>query len=183
MDPQYYSDWETFHLFDQVIDNLSLDTDSANKAYSLASYPAELPLIKFNVRIATPSFVDQAPDPTIPWGVCSSYIFSLKPGDKVMVSGPYGESFMKENNRPVIFLIGGAGSSFGRSHILDLLLNKHSDRELTLWYGARSLKENIYQEEYEKLEKEFPNFHYHLVLSQPLQEDLDQVKNAATCEN
>ncbi|ADH17538.1 NADH:ubiquinone reductase (Na(+)-transporting) subunit F [Chlamydia trachomatis] len=174
MDPQYYSDWETFHLFDQVIDNLSLDTDSANKAYSLASYPAELPLIKFNVRIATPPFVDQAPDPTIPWGVCSSYIFSLKPGDKVMVSGPYGESFMKEDNRPVIFLIGGAGSSFGRSHILDLLLNKHSDRELTLWYGARSLKENIYQEEYEKLEKEFPNFHYHLVLSQPLQEDLDQ---------
>lgn len=81
---------------------------------------------------------------------------------------------MKEDNRPVIFLIGGAGSSFGRSHILDLLLNKHSDRELTLWYGARSLKENIYQEEYEKLEKEFPNFHYHLVLSQPLQEDLDQ---------
>lgn len=174
MDPQYYSDWETFQLFDKVIDQLSLEENSANKAYSLASYPAELPLIKFNIRIATPPLVNRAPDPTIPWGVCSSYIFSLKPGDKVTVSGPYGESFMKEDNRPVIFLIGGAGSSFGRSHILDLLLNKHTNRELTLWYGARSLKENIYQEEYERLEKEFSNFHYHLVLSQPLQEDLDK---------
>ena len=80
MDPQYYSDWETFQLFDKVIDHLSLEENSANKAYSLASYPAELPLIKFNIRIATPPFVNRAPDPTIPWGVCSSYIFSLKPG-------------------------------------------------------------------------------------------------------
>ncbi|EPP31765.1 ubiquinone oxidoreductase, Na(+)-translocating, F subunit, partial [Chlamydia psittaci 84-8471/1] len=116
--------------------------------------------------------INNAPNPGIPWGVCSSYIFSLQPGDKITVSGPYGESFMKENNRPLIFLIGGAGSSFGRSHILDLLLDKHSTREITLWYGARSLKENIYQEEYEKLDKDFPNFHYHLVLSEPLPEDI-----------
>ncbi|WP_348663238.1 NADH:ubiquinone reductase (Na(+)-transporting) subunit F [Chlamydia vaughanii] len=172
MAPEYYGDWEHFNLFDKTIDNSSLAQDSANKAYSLASYPAELPLIKFNIRIATPPFINNSPNPDIPWGVCSSYIFSLKPGDKITVSGPYGESFMKENNRPLIFLIGGAGSSFGRSHILDLLLDKHSQREITLWYGARSLKENIYQEEYEKLQKEFSNFHYHLVLSEPLPEDI-----------
>ncbi|AAP05626.1 NADH:ubiquinone reductase (Na(+)-transporting) subunit F [Chlamydia caviae] len=173
MAPEYYSDWEHFNLFDRTIDNSLLELDSANKAYSLASYPAELPVIKFNIRIATPPFINNAPNPEIPWGICSSYIFSLKPGDKITVSGPYGESFMKENNRPLIFLIGGAGSSFGRSHILDLLLNKHSTRDITLWYGARSLKENIYQEEYEKLEKDFSNFHYHLVLSEPLPEDID----------
>ncbi|MEF9496936.1 NADH:ubiquinone reductase (Na(+)-transporting) subunit F [Chlamydia sp. 04-14] len=172
MAPEYYSDWEHFNLFDRTIDNSLLESDSANKAYSLASYPAELPVIKFNIRIATPPFINNAPNPEIPWGICSSYIFSLKPGDKITVSGPYGESFMKENNRPLIFLIGGAGSSFGRSHILDLLLDKHSTREITLWYGARSLKENIYQEEYEKLQKDFSNFHYHLVLSEPLPEDI-----------
>lgn len=172
MAPEYHSDWERFNLFGRIIDNSVLEPDSANKAYSLASYPAELPIIKFNVRIATPPFINNAPNPSIPWGVCSSYIFSLQPGDKITVSGPYGESFMKENNRPLIFLIGGAGSSFGRSHILDLLLDKHSTREITLWYGARSLKENIYQEEYEKLDKDFPNFHYHLVLSEPLPEDI-----------
>ncbi|AFS21012.1 MULTISPECIES: NADH:ubiquinone reductase (Na(+)-transporting) subunit F [Chlamydia] len=172
MAPEYHSDWERFNLFGRIIDNSLLEPDSANKAYSLASYPAELPIIKFNVRIATPPFINNAPNPSIPWGVCSSYIFSLQPGDKITVSGPYGESFMKENNRPLIFLIGGAGSSFGRSHILDLLLDKHSTREITLWYGARSLKENIYQEEYEKLDKDFPNFHYHLVLSEPLPEDI-----------
>ncbi|EPP34907.1 ubiquinone oxidoreductase, Na(+)-translocating, F subunit [Chlamydia ibidis] len=172
MSPEYYGDWEHFHLFDHVINQESLPYGSANKAYSLASYPAELPIIKFNIRIATPPFVNGIPSKEIPWGICSSYIFSLKAGDKIILSGPYGESFMKEDDRPVIFLIGGAGSSFGRSHILDLLLNKHTSRDLTLWYGARSLKENIYQEEYEKLEKKFPNFHYHLVLSEPLPEDI-----------
>ncbi|ANH78680.1 NADH:ubiquinone reductase (Na(+)-transporting) subunit F [Candidatus Chlamydia sanziniae] len=172
MAQEYYSDWEHFHLFDQIIDNSQLVPDSANKAYSLASYPPESPTIKFNVRIATPPLIQNKPNPNIPWGVCSSYIFSLKPGDKITVSGPYGESFMKEDNRPVIFLIGGAGSSFSRSHILDLLLNKHTKRDLTLWYGARSLKENIYQYEYENLEKTHPNFHYHLVLSDPLPEDI-----------
>lgn len=174
MDEQYYSDWEKFCLFGHEIDNSIISTGEANKAYSLASYPDELPLIKFNVRIATPPLVNGAPDPVIPWGICSSYIFSLKPGDEITIIGPYGESFMKDDDRPVIFLIGGAGSSFGRSHILDLLLNKRTKRELSLWYGARSLKENIYQEEYEQLEKEFSNFSYHLVLSAPLPEDIAQ---------
>ena len=172
MAPEYYSDWEHFHLFDTEIDYRQLAPASTNKAYSLASHPAEFPLIKFNVRIATPPIVEGRPQPEIPWGVCSSYIFSLKPGDVISVSGPYGESFMIDDDRPLVFLIGGAGSSFGRSHILDLLLEKHTKREITLWYGARSLKENIYQDEYEQLEKQFPNFHYHLVLSNPLPEDI-----------
>lgn len=172
MAPEYYSDWEHFHLFDTEIDYRQLAPASTNKAYSLASHPAEFPLIKFNVRIATPPIVEGRPQPEIPWGVCSSYIFSLKPGDVISVSGPYGESFMIDDDRPLVFLIGGAGSSFGRSHILDLLLEKHTKREISLWYGARSLKENIYQDEYEQLEKQFPNFHYHLVLSNPLPEDI-----------
>ncbi|WP_201456368.1 NADH:ubiquinone reductase (Na(+)-transporting) subunit F [Chlamydia sp. 17-3921] len=171
MAPEYHSDWETFQLFNKTIDNSLLVSGSANKAYSLASYPAELPIIKFNIRIATPPLVDGKPDPEIPWGVCSSFIFSLKSGDKITVSGPYGESFMKEDDRPVIFLIGGAGSSFGRSHILDLL-KKNTKRDLTLWYGARSLKENIYQDEYEKLAETHSNFHYYLVLSSPSSEDI-----------
>lgn len=172
IDPKYHTDWEHFRLFDVVVDHSNL-TSNQNKGYSLASYPAELPLIKFNVRIATPPIVNNQPKTDIPWGVCSSYIFSLKPNDRVTVSGPFGESFMKEDDRPLIFLIGGAGSSFARSHILDLLLEKNTKRDISLWYGARSLKENIYEEEYTALEKQFPNFHYHLVLSSPLQEDID----------
>lgn len=173
MDAKYYEDWEKYHLFDTTIDNSDIIAGT-NKAYSFASYPDELPLIKFNIRIATPPLEDNKPKKGIPWGVCSSYVFSLNPGDKITISGPYGESFMKDNDKPLIFLIGGAGSSFGRSHILDLLLNKKTKRQITLWYGARSLKENIYQDEYEKLDKEFANFTYNLVLSEPSQEDIEK---------
>ncbi|WP_213318050.1 NADH:ubiquinone reductase (Na(+)-transporting) subunit F [Chlamydiifrater volucris] len=172
MDPQYFSDWEHFHLFDTTVDYSFLGEHEIQRAYSLASYPKESPILKFNIRIATPPFVNDSPKEDIPWGICSSYIFSLKPGDKILISGPYGESFMKDDERPLIFLIGGAGSSFGRSHIMDLLKDKNSSRDITLWYGARSLKENIYEKEYRELEAAFPNFHYHLVLSSPLPEDI-----------
>lgn len=128
----------------------------------------------FNIRIATPPFDAQGKIAGgIPWGICSSYTFSLKPGDKVRLSGPYGESFMINDDRELVFLIGGAGSSFGRSHIMHLLRTENSKRKITLWYGARSLKENIYQDEYEKLAKDFENFDYRLVLSNPTQEDID----------
>ena len=109
----------------------------------------------------------------IPWGICSSYTFSLKPGDTVKLSGPYGESFMIEDGRPLIFLIGGAGSSFGRSHVLHLFNTEKTDRQVDFWYGARSVKENIYQEEYEALDQAHPNFRYNLVLSEPLPEDVE----------
>ncbi len=174
MNSKYFFDWEKYKLFDHAIDFSSLPTgpDETIRAYSLASYPAEGRKLIFNIRIATPPFVSGRIDTTVPWGICSSYTFSLVPGDKVRLSGPYGESFMVGGNQELIFLIGGAGSSFGRSHILHLFRTENTKRKVTMWYGARSMKENIYQEEYQQLEKEFPNFKYNLVLSEPLAEDL-----------
>lgn len=174
MDPKYHSDWEKYKLFDRTIDFSDLPTGNEEviRAYSMASYPAEKRRLLFNIRIATPPFVSGKLSEDLPWGICSSYTFSLKPGDKIRLSGPYGESFMVNDERELIFLIGGAGSSFGRSHILHLFKTEKTKRKVTLWYGARSIKENIYQKEYEELEKEFSNFKYHLVLSEPLPEDI-----------
>jgi len=171
MDPKFYGDWEKFGMFDIPIDFST--TNDVIRAYSFASYPAEGKIVKFNIRIATPPFAKGKLDSRIPWGICSSYTFSLKPGDKIRLSGPYGESFMIEDNRELVFLIGGAGSSFGRAHILHLFNTEKTKRKVTMWYGARSLKENIYQEEYEDLAKRFNNFTYKLVLSEPTKEDLD----------
>lgn len=171
MDAKYYSDWEKFKLFGREIDYSHLH-EEVIRAYSMASYPAEGKKLMFNIRIATPPFIDGEISTKIPWGICSSYTFSLQPGDMVELSGPYGESFMINDDRELIFLIGGAGSSFGRSHIMHLFKTENTQRKVTLWYGARSLKENIYQEEYETLDRDHENFTYHLVLSDPLEEDL-----------
>lgn len=171
MDPKYYSDWEQFHLFGRTVDFSHLGKGEVIRAYSMASYPAEGRKLMFNIRIATPPFIKGQMVEKIPWGICSTYTFGLKPGDKVQLSGPYGESFMIEDERPLIFLIGGAGSSFGRSHVLHLFNTEKTNRKVDFWYGARSLKENIYQDEYEQLDKEHDNFSYHLVLSEPLPED------------
>jgi len=171
MAPHYYGDWERFGMFNQKLDFSALDEDVI-RAYSMASYPAEGKRLLFNVRIATPPFKKGGGFENVPWGICSSYLFSLKEGDTVTLSGPYGESFMIDDDRDLVFLIGGAGSSFGRSHIMHLFKTEKTKRKVTLWYGARSLKENIYQEEYEQLDKEAPNFTYHLVLSEPQPEDL-----------
>ncbi|MGK5593912.1 MAG: NADH:ubiquinone reductase (Na(+)-transporting) subunit F [Parachlamydiaceae bacterium] len=173
MDPKYFSDWEKYDLFDVDINFMHLPPppNETIRAYSMASYPAEGRKLMFNIRIATPPFV-AGKMMNVPWGVCSSYTFGLKKGDKIRLSGPYGESYMIDDNRELIFLIGGAGSSFGRSHIMHLFRTEQTKRKVTMWYGARSLKENIYQEEYEKLEKDFDNFHYRLVLSEPLPEDI-----------
>jgi Na+-transporting NADH:ubiquinone oxidoreductase subunit F len=167
MRPQFYGDWEKYKLFNQTIDFSQMSDGSVIRAYSMASYPAEGRLLKFNIRIATPP---QGGD--LPWGICSSYAFSLKKGDEVRLSGPFGESFMLEGEKPLIFLIGGAGSSFGRSHVMQLFKTEGTKRRVDFWYGARSMRENIYQKEYEELSKAFPHFHYHLVLSEPLPEDL-----------
>ncbi|MDF2577861.1 MAG: nqrF [Chlamydiales bacterium] len=172
MDPKFHQDWEKYGLFNRTVDFSHLGQDEVIRAYSMASYPAEGRKLMFNIRIATPPFVDGKLSESTPWGVCSTYTFSLKPGDDVMISGPYGESFMINDNRELIFLIGGAGSSFGRSHIMHLFRTENTKRKATLWYGARSVKENIYQDEYEKLARDFPNFKYNLVLSEPLPEDL-----------
>lgn len=175
MDPKFHVDWDKFRLFGKELNfsALPVGANEVIKAYSMASYPEEGKILKFNIRIATPPFIQGKISEEIPWGVCSSYTFSLKAGDKIRLSGPYGESFMIYDNRELIFLIGGAGSSFGRSHILQLFRTENTKRKVTLWYGARSLKENIYQEEYEQLAKDFSNFSYRLVLSEPLPEDIE----------
>ncbi|NGX41801.1 MAG: Na(+)-translocating NADH-quinone reductase subunit F [Chlamydiae bacterium] len=172
-DPKYFNDWEQFGMFDQEIDYSYLGEDEIIRAYSMASYPGEGRIFKFNIRIASPPFEKGKVSETIPWGICSSYSFSLKPGDKVRLSGPFGESHMIDDDRELVFLIGGAGSSFGRSHIMHLLKTEGTKRKVTMWYGARSLKENIYEEEYRQLDKARDNFSYHLVLSEPLPEDLE----------
>ena len=173
MDPKFYADWEKFGLFGRKIDFHHLSHEVI-RAYSMASYPAEKRKLIFNIRIATPPFQGGKLREDVPWGICSSYTFGLKAGDKVKLSGPYGESYMINDKRELVFLIGGAGSSFGRSHILHLFNTEQTDRKVSLWYGARSLKENIYPEEYEALQKRCPNFRYYLVLSEPLPEDLEK---------
>lgn len=174
-DAIYFPDWEKFQMFGRVVDFSYLPTgsDEIIRAYSMASYPAEGNILKFNIRIATPPFISGKITDTIPWGICSSYTFSLIPGDTVRLSGPYGESFMVNDERELIFLIGGAGSSFGRSHILHLFRTENTTRKVSLWYGARSLRENIYQEDYESLARDFSNFSYRLVLSEPLPADIE----------
>jgi Na+-transporting NADH:ubiquinone oxidoreductase subunit F len=175
MEEKYHVDWNKFNLFEQTLNfsHLPTGSDEVIRAYSMASYPAEGRKLRFNIRIATPPFIAGKVATDIPWGICSTYTFGLKQGDKVKLSGPYGESFMINDQRELIFLIGGAGSSFGRSHILHLFNTEKTKRKVTLWYGARSIKENIYQEEYENLAKEFSNFSYQLVLSEPLPEDIE----------
>lgn len=173
MDPKYYADWERFGLFGRIVDFSHLSEGEVIRAYSMASYPAEGRKLKFNIRIATPPFIKGEMVEKIPWGICSTYTFGLKPGDEVTLSGPYGESFMINDQRPLVFLIGGAGSSFGRSHVLHLFNTEKTNRQVDFWYGARSIKENIYQEEYEELDRKHDNFRYHLVLSEPLPEDLE----------
>lgn len=169
MEEKYHKDWHAFNMFDRKI---TCAEEGQLRAYSLASYPLEGNILKFTVRIATPPFKGGSLHHRISWGLGSSYVFSLKEGDEVELSGPYGESHMIEDERELVFLIGGAGASFGRSHILDLFYGKQTKRKVTLWYGARSLKENIYQEDFEKLDKEHENFSYRLVLSEPTEEDV-----------
>lgn len=166
IESKYHSDWEKFGMFNQTI----CGHGGELRAYSMASYPAEKGLVKFNIRIATPPLKGTCLDPKVPWGLGSSYLFSLKAGDRVDVSGPFGESHMIDDQRDLYFLIGGAGSSFSRSHIFDLF-EKGTDRKVHLWYGARSLKENIYEKEYRDLQAKYENFSYHIVLSDASDED------------
>ena len=138
------------------------------RAYSMASYPDERTIIKLNVRIATPP---PGADDSIPPGIMSSYIFNLKPGDKAIISGPYGEFFAKDTDNEMVFIGGGAGMAPMRSHIFDQLKRKHSKRKMSFWYGARSLKEMFYEEEFNELAEKNDNFVWHLALSEPQPED------------
>jgi Na+-transporting NADH:ubiquinone oxidoreductase subunit F len=138
----------------------------------MASHPAENNIIMLNVRIATPPF-DRVKGgfKNVNPGVCSSYIFSRKPGDKVTISGPYGEFFLKETEREMLFIGGGAGMAPMRSHLFHLFKTEKTSRKVSFWYGARSKREIFYQDEFEAIEKEFENFDFTIALSEPLPDD------------
>jgi Na+-transporting NADH:ubiquinone oxidoreductase subunit F len=138
------------------------------RAYSMASFPLERTVVKLNVRIATPP---PGADDSIPPGVMSSFIFNLKPGDKAVISGPYGEFFAKDTDNEMVFIGGGAGMAPMRSHIFDQLIRKHGTRKMSFWYGARSLKEMFYEDEFNELAAKNDNFDWYLALSEPQPED------------
>jgi Na+-transporting NADH:ubiquinone oxidoreductase subunit F len=159
---EYRGDWEQFGLFKLV----SKVNDTTIRAYSMANYPEEKGVIKFNIRIATPP-----PGSNLPPGKMSSYVFNLKPGDKVKVFGPFGDFFAKDTDAEMVFIGGGAGMAPMRSHIFDQLRRLHSKRKISFWYGARSLREMFYVEDYDMLQSENENFEWHVALSDPQPED------------
>jgi len=142
------------------------------RAYSMANHPAEGNIVMLNIRIATPPW-DRAKNTfmNVNPGICSSYIFSLKPGDKITVSGPYGEFFIKDTESEMMFIGGGAGMAPMRSHIFDQFMTQKTNRKATFWYGARSLRETFYQDHFDKISANNENFEWHLALSEPLPED------------
>jgi len=154
--------WDKFKLWDLTARN----GEPCFRAYSMANHPAEGNMVMLNVRIATPP-----PNMTVPPGVASSYIFSLKPGDKVWISGPYGEFFIKDTEREMVYIGGGAGMAPLRSHVFDLFHTRKTKRKVSYWYGARSLREMFYEEEFRAIEKVHPNFSFHVALSEPQPED------------
>jgi Na+-transporting NADH:ubiquinone oxidoreductase subunit F len=164
IEEEYLPDWIQYDLLKLH----SKVTRPTTRAYSMASYPEEKDIIMLNVRIATPPPQLQGKVPT---GVMSSYIFNLKPGDKVLVSGPYGEFLARETDHEMVFIGGGAGMAPMRSHIFDQLKRLKSKRKISFWYGARSLREAFYREEFDELAATHENFSWHLALSDPLPED------------
>ncbi|MEL5441067.1 NADH:ubiquinone reductase (Na(+)-transporting) subunit F [Serratia nevei] len=160
---EYRGDWDKFKLFRYR----STVNDTTVRAYSMANYPEEKGIIMLNVRIATPP----PNNPDVPPGIMSSYIWSLKPGDKVTISGPFGEFFAKETDAEMIFIGGGAGMAPMRSHIFDQLKRLNSKRKITFWYGARSLREMFYEDDFNQLQAENDNFTWHVALSDPQPED------------
>jgi len=170
IEDRFRGDWDKFKMWDLTCKN----EEETMRAYSMANYPAEGDIVMLNVRIATPPF-DRAKGGwmDVKPGIASTYIFNLKPGDKVMVSGPFGEFHpILNSEREMLYVGGGAGMAPLRSHVLHLLNTlKISDRKISYWYGARSKNEIFYEEDFRKLEAEFPNFSFHIALSEPLPED------------
>mgnify|MGYP005834913791 CR=1 FL=1 len=162
IEEEYRSDWDKYNLWDYKVSN----DEEIFRAYSMASHPAEKDIVMLNVRIATPP-----PNTDFPPGISSSYIFNLKPGDKVTISGPYGEFFIKDTNREMVYIGGGAGMAPMRSHIFHLFHTLKTTRKVTFFYGARSKREMFYDEDFKDIQDRFPNFKYYVALSDPLPED------------
>ncbi len=163
VEEEYHEDWDRFKIWDLV----SKVDEPVSRAYSMANYPEERGIIMLNVRIATPPPRQM----DLPPGKMSSYIFGLKPGDEVTISGPYGEFFAKDTKAEMMFIGGGAGMAPMRSHIFDQFKRLDTDRKVTFWYGARSLREAFYNEDFDSIGADHENFTWHLALSDPLPED------------
>jgi Na+-transporting NADH:ubiquinone oxidoreductase subunit F len=169
VDERFRSEWDKFQMWNLSINN----TEETYRAYSMANHPAEGNIVMLNIRIATPPW-DRTKGNwmNVPPGLCSSYIFSRKPGDKVMVSGPYGEFFIKDTKNEMLYIGGGAGMAPLRSHLFHLFHTlKTTDRKISYWYGARSKNEIFYEEDFRAIEKKFPNFTFNIALSEPRPED------------
>ncbi len=163
VEEEYRGDWQHFGFFDLE----SKVDEPVIRAYSMANYPEEKGIVKFNIRIATPPPRTEG----LPPGQMSSYVFKLKPGDKMKIYGPFGEFFAKDTDKEMVFIGGGAGMAPMRSHIFDQLKRLKSDRKMSFWYGARSLREMFYDDEYDQLAAENENFEWHVALSDPQPED------------
>ena len=161
---EYHPDWDQYKIWDLVANN----DEPVFRAYSMANHPAEGNRVMLNVRIATPppALWNDAPP-----GLASSYIFNLKPGDKVTISGPYGEFFIKDTEREMVYIGGGAGMAPMRSHLFHLFQTLKTGRKVSFWYGARSVREMFYDEHFKEIERKFPNFSYNVALSEPMEED------------
>jgi Na+-transporting NADH:ubiquinone oxidoreductase subunit F len=168
VEEQFRDEWDKYKMWDLKMKN----TEETFRAYSMANHPAEGNIIMLNIRIATPPW-DKAREAfmKVPPGICSSYIFSRKSGDKVMISGPYGEFFIRDTNREMVYIGGGAGMAPLRSHILHLFNTLKTHRNVSYWYGARSKREIFYEEVFRKIEKKYPNFRFNIALSEPKPED------------
>jgi len=164
IEKEYHEDWDKFKIWRYE----SHVKETVVRAYSMANYPEEEGIIKLNVRVASPP--PGAP-PSVPPGIMSSFIFNLKPGDKVIIAGPFGEFFAKETDAEMVFIGGGAGMAPMRSHIFDQMLRLKTNRKISYWYGARSLREMFYVDEFNKLQEENENFSWHIALSDALPED------------
>lgn len=168
VEAEYREDWDKLKMWDLKMKN----PEPIFRAYSMANHPAEGNIIKLNIRIATPPW-DRAKNQfmNVNPGICSSYIFSRKPGDKVTISGPYGEFHIKPTKKEMVFIGGGAGMAPLRSMIFHLFQTEHTDRKVSFWYGARSLRETFYDDEFRAIQAKNPNFSFNLALSEPLPED------------
>ncbi|MBS03821.1 MAG: NADH:ubiquinone reductase (Na(+)-transporting) subunit F [Gammaproteobacteria bacterium] len=156
VEEEYHEDWNKFGVFD----NVSTVDETVVRAYSMANYPEEKGIMKFNIRVASPP-----PGTDYPPGKMSSYLFARKPGDKVTIFGPFGEFFAKETDAEMVFIGGGAGMAPMRAHIFDQLLRIKTDRKITFWYGGRNQRELFYVDEFDKLAEEHENFEWHVALS------------------
>ena len=168
VEDEFKEDWDKLGIWKLKMTN----PEPTFRAYSMANHPAESNMVMLNIRIATPpwdrsagTFMNVNP------GVCSSFIFSRKPGDKVMISGPYGEFHIKDTNREIMFIGGGAGMAPMRSHIFHLFKTLKTTRKVSFWYGARSRREIFYENDFKQIEAEFPNFSFNIALSEPKPED------------